>query len=135
MLLIPTHGRTDVKFPDGNGRHHDGEQCGKCCNVSGFTCGFYQYACDPGVCQHLPPERRSYAPTIWERGVREAQTKTARQIFLHRDRDFFNDHGRRTDLLPTVVTSDFWGCGACGYGGFHYLFPDHGIFLSVYCPV
>ena len=50
-------------------------------------------------------------------------------------RDFFNDHGRRTDLLPTVVTSDFWGCGACGYGGFHYLFPDHGIFLSVYCPV
>ena len=52
-----------------------------------------------------------------------------------RDRDFFNDHGRRTDLLPTVVTSDFWSCGACGYGGFHYLFPDHGIFLSVYCPV
>ena len=64
----PDHGRTDVKFPNGNGRHHDGEQCGKCCNVSGFTCGFYQYACDPGVCSTCHRSGDHMLPLSGKRG-------------------------------------------------------------------
>ena len=70
------------------------------------------------------------------KGDEKGANKAARQIFLTVIVISLTiTAGGGPDLLQTSVTPDFWSCGACGYGGFRYIFPDHGIFLSVYCPV
>ncbi len=89
--------------------------------------------CDPGVCSTC--HRAAIICSHYLGKGDERRKQSGEADFPHRDRDFFNDHGRRTDLLPTVVTSDFWAVEPAVMEGFHYLFPDHGIFLSVYCPV
>ena len=73
-------------------------------------------------------------PLSGEKGMRGAN-KAARQIFLTVIVISLTITAGGLIFCRPLLRLIFWSCGACGYGGFHYLFPDHGIFLSVYCPV
>ena len=69
------------------------------------------------------------------KGDERGANKAARQIFLTVIVISLTITAGGLIFCRPLLRLIFGSCGACGYGGFHYLFPDHGIFLSVYCPV